>query len=85
MMTGSARPVNPSSIEESIAMLEQYLDPVEIAPLIGVLHELARAPEDAALMERLAEVFDGLGILQGAVLTYAPTVAGLLSDDPFAD
>jgi hypothetical protein len=84
-MTGSARPVDPSSIEESIAMLEHYLDPAEIAPLIDVLRELAGSPQDAAVMGRLAEVFDGLGILQGAVLTYAPTVAGLLSDDPFAD
>jgi hypothetical protein len=84
-MTGSHRPIDPSSVEESIAMLQQYLDPVEIAPLVEVLRELAGAPRDAAVMARLSDVFDGLGILQGAVLTYAPMVAGLLSDDPFAD
>jgi hypothetical protein len=84
-MTASGRRVDTASIEESIAMLEQHLDPLEIAPLIAVLRELATTPQDALLMEKLSEVFGRLGILQGAVLTYAPTVAGLLSDDPFAD
>ena len=66
-------------------MLEQYVGSVELAPLFGVLRELSEKPDDDALLATLSEVLDNLGILQGAVLTYAPAIAGLLSDDPFSD
>jgi hypothetical protein len=84
-MIGTERRINASSIDESISMLEQYLDAEDLAPLLGVLRELVEDPHDGALLVRLSEVVDDLGILQGAVLTYAPTIAGLLSDDPFGD
>jgi hypothetical protein len=79
------RRINPSDIDASIAMLEQYLDAEELAPLLSVLRELATKPDDDAMLARLSEVFDDLGSLQCAVLTYAPTIAGVLSDDPFSD
>lgn len=66
-------------------MLEQYVAADELAPLIVVLRELAEKPGDAALLARLSDAVEDLGILQGAVLTYAPAIAGLLSDDPFGD
>lgn len=66
-------------------MLVQYLDAEELAPLFSVLRELAKNPDDGALLDRLSEVFENLGMLQGAVLTYAPIIAGFLSDDTFSD
>jgi hypothetical protein len=84
-MSMTNHPLDASSVDESIAMLETHLDLAQIAPLIAVLRELAKTPEDAALVARLSEVFAGLGVLQGAVLTYAPAIGALLSDDPFAD
>jgi hypothetical protein len=84
-MTSTDHSVDASSIEESISMLEQYLDAKELAPLLSVLRELAKNPDDGALLARLSEVVDNLGMLQGAVLTYAPIIAGYLSDDPFRD
>lgn len=84
-MSMTQHPLEPASVEESIAMLESHLDPAQIAPLVAVLRELARAPEDAALLARLSETFAELGVLQGAVLTYAPSIGALLSDDPFGD
>jgi hypothetical protein len=84
-MTESNHSINASSIEESISMLKQYVASEELAPLFGVLRELSEKPDDSALLATLAEVVDNLGILQGAVLTYAPAIAGLLSDDPFGD
>jgi cytochrome c-type biogenesis protein CcmH/NrfG len=84
-MTETDHSVNASRIEESISMLAQYLDAEELAPLLSVLRELAKNPDDGALLDRLSEVFENLGLLQGAVLTYAPIIAGFLSDDPFSD
>ena len=84
-MTEPNHGIDASKIEESIAMLEQYIDSEELVPLVGILRELSEKPDDEALLARLSEVVDSLGILQGAVLTYAPAVAGLLSDDPFRD
>jgi hypothetical protein len=82
-MTETDRSVSASEIDESISMLKQYLDVQELAPLLGVMRELSKHPDDDALLASLAEVVDGLGVMQGAVLTYAPIIAGLLSDDPF--
>ena len=84
-MTETDRSVEASKIDESISMLEQYLDAEELAPLLSVLRELAKNPDDGALLTRLSDVVDNLGMLQGAVLTYAPIIAGFLSDDPFSD
>ncbi len=84
-MTETDHSGKASRIDESISMLAQYLDAEELAPLLSVLRELAKNPDDGALLDRLSEVFENLGILQGAVLTYAPIIAGFLSDDPFSD
>jgi hypothetical protein len=76
--------IDAQSLRQSLQMLRTHLDPTAVEPLLEVLEALAEAPEDSDLLERLSDVFQGLGPLQGAVLTYAPTVGGLLSDDPFA-
>lgn len=84
-MTEADHSITAGSIDESISMLERYVDTEDLDPLLSVLRELAKAPNDRRLLARLAEVVDDLGTLQGAVLTYAPVVAGFLSDDPFRD
>ncbi|MGB5834971.1 MAG: hypothetical protein WBG92_23715 [Thiohalocapsa sp.] len=72
-----------STLKESISMIEQYVDSEAIIPLVGLLREMLEKPVDDVLLARLSEIVDNLGVLQGAVLTYAPAIAGLLSDDPF--
>ncbi len=64
-------------------MLKQYLAEDDIAPLIDVLESLAADPRNEALLGRLSDVFDGLGHLQGAVLTYAPYISIVLAGDLF--
>ncbi|WP_462320767.1 hypothetical protein [Halochromatium sp.] len=76
---------NVERIDESIAMLKQYLDAETLTPLLTVLDEMAKAPDDATLLDRLSDTVDDMGILQGAVLTYAPYIAILLSDQAFPD
>ena len=72
-------------IETSITMLKQYLAEEDIAPLIDVLESLSADPRNEALLGQLSDVFDGLGLLQGAVLTYAPYVSIVLAGDLFDD
>jgi hypothetical protein len=70
-------------VDTAIRMLETHLEPSQVEPLIKTLQELREAPEDYAKLVELAQVFGDLGSVQGAVLTYAPYVGVLLSDDPF--
>lgn len=82
-MTDAHRGIDASTIEESLSMLGPHVASDGLDSLALVLRELAEKPHDKALLARLSEVVDNLGIMQGAVLTYAPALAALLSDDPF--
>ena len=78
-MSSSFRAVDLPRIEISIMMLKQYLAEDDIAPLIDVLESIAADPYNEALHGQLSDVFDGLGGLQGAVLTYAPYISIVLA------
>ena len=84
-MSDSIKAVDPQSIENSIQMLKQHLGAEEITPLLAVLEALLEDPQNETLVKQLSDVFGGLGVLQGAVLTYAPCIAIVLSDNPFND
>ena len=75
--------VIPVRVDETIQMLTQHLDGDEIDALVAALETLKAAPDDEASFDQLLKAFDDLGPRQGAVLTYAPYVSLLLSDDPF--
>jgi len=75
--------VIPVRVDETIEMLKQHLDGDDIEAVVTALEVLKAAPEDEASFEQLLKAFDDLGPRQGAVLTYAPYVSLLLSDDPF--
>jgi hypothetical protein len=64
-------------------MLERYLDVEEIKPLLTALEALKAEPGNESYFDQLVKAFEGLGSQQGAVLTYAPYVSILLSDNPF--
>ena len=78
-----ARPVRVADIDISIEMLQRHLDAEDIESVLDALRALRQHPENEACLTQLVEAFDGLGSRQGAVLTYAPYVGILLSDDPF--
>ena len=77
------KPIRITDIEISIKMLEQHLDAEEIKPLLTALEALKAEPENESCFGQLVKAFDDLGPRQGAVLTYAPYISILLSDDPF--
>jgi hypothetical protein len=82
-MSSPSSLVDLQRIETSIMMLKQYLAEDDIAPLIDVLEALAADSRNAALLRQLADVFAGLGLQQGAVLTYAPYISIVLAGHQF--
>jgi hypothetical protein len=77
-----ARPVDRERVDDAIRLLRQYLEAEAIESLLGALEALKTDPENQASFARLILAFDELGPRQGAVLTYAPYLGVLLSDDP---
>ena len=84
-MENTARVVDIEQIDISIQMLEKYVQDDSIKPIISILNELKKNSDDESLLKKLAETLKNLGIIQGAVLTYAPYVGILVSNDLFDD
>jgi len=80
-----AKKIDLSMIDEAIQMLETHLAPESIQPLISALKALKAEPQNESLLLQVVDAFNQLGPLQGAVLTYAPYMNALMSDDPFGD
>ena len=79
----TGKPVNVANVDNAIQMLDRYLDAEEIKPFLAALEALKDDPGNESYFGQLVKAFDDLGPRQGAVLTYAPYVSILLSDDPF--
>jgi hypothetical protein len=77
------RSVIVENVVIAIQMLNQYMDAEEINPLLSALEALKEEPENESCLGLLVEAFDNLGPRQGAVLTYAPYINILLTDDAF--
>lgn len=75
--------VHIDRLDETIEMLEKYLDAGDIGELLEALKGLRAEPQSETRMKQLISVFHDLGARQGAVLTYAPYISILLADDPF--
>jgi len=77
--------VSIEGLDNAINMLQTYVNNEEIQPLIAALESLKLSPQDHSKLVKVANVFNDLGSNQGAVLTYAPYIAIMLSDDPFGE
>lgn len=75
--------VKVENLHNAIELLETYVQGDDIEALLKSLKALADAPNDPALLTAVAQAFNGLES-QGAVLTYAPYINIMLSDDPFS-
>ena len=77
--------VDVAKIEEAIQMLNTYVKEASIKPFISILEAIIQEPDNKSLLVQLYDAFQNLGITQGAVLTYAPSIYDLIVDDPFGD
>lgn len=77
--------IDKRRIDEAIHMLKTYTDASRIEPFIAILEAMSINPDNEPLLDNLYKEFQGLGIDQGAVLTYAPSIYNLIVNDPFND
>ncbi len=77
--------VDAAKIDVSIKMITTYVKDVDVSMVIGVLEMMKKNPDDVSLIDHLSDALQLLGVAQGAVLTYAPYLAVLVSDDSFKD
>jgi len=82
-MTKINENVEPAKIDASIEALKEFVKDASIDPLISLLEALKQDPSNESLLLELSDTFKALGIIQGAVLTYAPYISLLLSYDLF--
>ena len=79
------RHITAESIENAIHMLNEHVGREAIGPFLSALEALREEPLNESLLSRMVDEFEALGPRQGAVLTYAPYIGLLLSDDPFSN
>lgn len=84
-MENSTSDIDPVKINDAIRMLKEYVHENSIEPLISLLEALSKDPENESLLAKVSGEFNSLDVVQGAVLTYAPYVWIMLSEDPFGD
>ena len=75
--------VEIGKIDASIEGLKAFVKDESIEPLISVLEALKQDPNNETLLLQLSDTFKALGIIQGAVITYAPYISLLLTYDLF--
>lgn len=75
--------IDPVILDTSIKLLRQYVNDASIEPLISAIEALKNDPGNESLFGEFSKAFSELGIVQGAVLTYAPYISSLLSNDLF--
>ena len=84
-ITDNVNNVDVARIEEAIHMLKTNVKEEGIKSFISILEAIKKEPENESLLAQLRDAFQNLGIIQGAVLTYAPSIYDLIVDDPFGD
>ena len=82
-MTKITENVDAGKINASIEALKQFVKDASIDPLISLLEALKQDPNNESLLLQLSDTFKALGIIQGAVITYAPYISLLLTYDLF--
>ncbi|PCJ85035.1 MAG: hypothetical protein COA54_12240 [Thiotrichaceae bacterium] len=82
-MTDFKNNIDPEKIDTSIELIKKYIKDDKVQPVIVALEALKQDPSNEALLIQLTDTLNSIGIMLGAVLTYAPYVGLLISDDPF--
>jgi hypothetical protein len=77
------RELKAEDVGSAIDMLKAQLNPGDIAAFVAALEGLQAEPGNDERLAHVMDEFRELGPLQGAVLSYAPYMIAILSDDPY--
>ncbi|MGF1547457.1 MAG: hypothetical protein ACFCUG_09025 [Thiotrichales bacterium] len=75
------REVSVAQLEISLQMLRTYVSDESVKPFMDSMEALKCEPEDPARFDAMCKSFKELGLQQGAVLTYAPYLVSLFSNN----
>ena len=74
------KPVISKRLAEDIMMLKTYLENEDINDLLASLEKLESEPDNEAAYNEMIDIFNGLGFMQGPVITYATYLKVLVSN-----
>ena len=77
--------IKVDDVDLAIQMLQTHMEGQDIKSLLSALEALKTEPGNETFQQEVINVFNNLGVLQGAALTYAPYLNIFVSDDPFGD
>jgi len=77
--------ITREQVDTTIRMLETNMNPASIDELLSVLRGLSETPDNHERLNQVVEAFNGLGVQQGQVLSYAPFFNTLVSSTDFDD
>ena len=81
--TIKSKKITAKGIEDAIRQLSEYIGAEKIGPFLSALEALQADPQNESHLRKMINEFEALGPNQGAVLSYAPYISSLLSDDPY--
>jgi len=76
--------VDADQLKYSIEIIQTQVGGDSIGNFIAALQDLQADPQNIDHLKKVVSEFHSLGPAQGAILTYAPYITSLLSDDPFS-
>lgn len=77
--------VDTKKVAISIELIKKYVKGFDVSLVIQVLEELLKTPQDPSLRIKLSDSLQPLGVGQGTVLSYAPYISVLISENLFDD
>ena len=84
-MNNITQNIDPLKIDDAIQMLNENVKEDSIKPLLSILEALKNDPDNKLLLAKISDELKSIGVMRGAVLTYAPYVWTMLSEDPFEE
>jgi hypothetical protein len=75
------RNVDVAQLDVALEMMRAHITDENIKPFIESMEALKAKPDDPTRFNEMFEAFNRLGPMQGAVLTYAPYLVTLFSDN----
>lgn len=79
----SRKAIRVDELKDGVNMLREYIGDDDLEPLIAAMESIVKEPDNTSHLTKMLSEFQALGPRQGAVLTYAPYIGILMTDDGY--